>query len=575
MKFFIGLSVLLAIGCCKVAAQGDRVTIRPYHEGWCTDAQDPIVAAFQRMQKPEIPGIELNTGWHWVLGQEGEKLVAIEIPTTGGKPIQLPHRILQPDRAIWYTQTLDLSEQSYCIISADDGAQLFVNGKQVPRLEGNIFKLPMMAKAAVSVRVLNNAMEGGLRSVRMVRESDFLAWRESCNAYERVERLAKKQILLGDETTRFYVAEAVARPTPKNIEIAESCFKGYPLLVGPWITRHGKQTWISVWAEPEYPVALWMGNDSLPLQEHAVQQGEVLHFELGDQATEKFWYRLQSGNVATSVYRVQLSDQTTQPFSFWADSQSGWHVFGQHLSQQEWQHDAFTVGVGDLVGNGSDRAAWQHFFGLLSTHAAKQPVYLVPGNHDYDGYADELRPLWFQKLVPRRPVNYFSWYAENCGFIALDPNENFPIGVTPGSSQYEWLRKELESDAWHQADWRFIMIHQTLYSQGWAGYQGDKVLRNLLEPLLEKAKVDVVVSGHTHDYERLTRKYGNQWVTYMVLGGAGGPLEPEASSAQPVMDKLVKTYHIARVFVDDSQLRWEVRNLEGKMIDQFALKKMN
>lgn len=557
-----------------MVAQGDRVTIRPYQEGWRTHAQDPIVMAFQRIPKPELPGIKLNTGWHWVLGREGEKLVATEVPT-GEKPIQLPHRILQPDRAIWYTQTLDLAEQFYWIISADDGAQLFVNGKQVPRIESNIFKLPIMPKAAVSIRVLNNAMEGGLLSVSMVRERDFLAWRESCKAYERVERLAKKQILLGDEITRPHVAEALTHTTLKNIEMAENRFKDYPLLIGPWITRHGNQTWISVWAEPEYPVALWMGNDSLRLQEHVVQQGEVLHFELGDEATQKFWYRLQSGKVTTSVYRVQLSDQARQPFSFWADSQSGWPVFRQHLNQPERQQDAFTVGVGDLVGNGSDRAAWQHFFGLLSTHAATRPVYLVPGNHDYDGYADELKPLWFQKLVPRRPANYFSWYAENCGFIALDPNENFPIGVTPGSGQYEWLRKELESDEWLQADWRFIMVHQTLYSQGWAGYHGDKVLRHLLEPLLEKAKVDVVVSGHTHDYERLTRKYGNQSVTYMVLGGAGGTLESEASSARPVMDKLVKTYHIARVFVDEGQLRWEVRNLEGQMIDQFALKKIN
>ncbi len=257
----------------------------------------------------------------------------------------------------------------------------------------------------------------------------------------------------------------------------------------------------------------------------------------------------------------------------WADSQSGWGVFSQLLCAPQWQQDAFTIGVGDLVGHGSDRLAWEHFFGLLSTQTAQRPAYLVPGNHDYDGYADDLKPAWFNKLVPRKPAHYFSWYAHNCGFIAIDPNENFPIDVKAGSDQYKWLQKELESTAWLNADWRFIFVHQTLYSQGWEGYQGDEVLRHLLEPLLEKSEVDFVVSGHTHDYERLTRQYGNQRVTFLIVGGAGGSLEPEASSESPVMDRLEKTHHMARVFVTGTHLRWEVRNLNGGIIDEFELRK--
>ena len=118
-----------------------------------------------------------------------------------------------------------------------------------------------------------------------------------------------------------------------------------------------------------------------------------------------------------------------------------------------------------------------------------------------------------------------------------------------------------------------MFVHQTLYSQGWAGYEGDQALRDVLEPLLERARIDFVVSGHTHDYERLTRKYVKQEVTFFVVGGAGGELEPEASSPAPVMDRLEKTFHIARVKVDRNVIQWQAVDLHGNIIDQISFSK--
>lgn len=91
-------------------------------------------------------------------------------------------------------------------------------------------------------------------------------------------------------------------------------------------------------------------------------------------------------------------------------------------------------------------------------------------------------------------------------------------------------------------------MHQPRYSQEWAGYHSDKVIRDLLQLVMESAGIDFVVSGHTHDYERLTKSYGSQNTTFPIVGGAGGSLEPPESSAEPVMDTVIKSPSHGKVY---------------------------
>ena len=570
------LIFLLISGAIGSFAQADElVTLRPFHIGWLPTGKDSLLTTmFQSRSHAPEGGIALNDSWRWELGAADEGLEEGVVNGEMRMITDLPHRILQPNRSIWYKRVVSFDQPGRLIINADDGAQLFVNGVSVKRISGNVFSVPALSNAIVTVRVLNNAMAGGLRQVRWMSEPAWQQWELKEQWRQRSVALARKQLLIGLPQAKVLVEKAISKPTKINIEAAEAAYQNHPLLVGPWITRgDNSEAWISALADTQHPVDIFIGQDSLHLKHFARQQGEVVHFGINDWAEKSFAYQLVSGKVKTRVYSVTNSQDATWQFSVWADSQSGWPVFAKHLQGTQWRQDAFTVGVGDLVGNGSDADEWNHFFGLLGGYAATHPAYLVPGNHDYDGYADDLQPDLFQQRVPRKPANYFSWYRGNCAFVALDPNQHFPIAVPKTSDQYHWLQQEFQSPAWKNATWRFVFVHQTLYSQGWAGYEGDQALRDLLEPLLERARIDFVVSGHTHDYERLTRKYGKQEVTFFVVGGAGGELEPEASSPAPVMDRLEKTFHIARVKVDRNVIQWQAVDLLGNIIDQISFSK--
>jgi hypothetical protein len=95
---------------------------------------------------------------------------------------------------------------------------------------------------------------------------------------------------------------------------------------------------------------------------------------------------------------------------------------------------------------------------------------------------------------------YFSFDYGNIHFIDLDGNS---AAVTPGSAMMTWLEADLQATA---ADWVIAFWHQPPYSKGLL-HDSDVEAREIamrenVVPLLEDYGVDLVLCGHSHDYER-------------------------------------------------------------------------
>ena len=61
----------------------------------------------------------------------------------------------------------------------------------------------------------------------------------------------------------------------------------------------------------------------------------------------------------------------------------------------------------------------------------------------------------------------------------------------------EWLRSDLGRS---KADWKIVSFHQPGFNSSPSHY--DYQSMRLLSPLLEELKVDLVLSGHVHNYQR-------------------------------------------------------------------------
>merc|ERR1712151_1271066 len=103
-----------------------------------------------------------------------------------------------------------------------------------------------------------------------------------------------------------------------------------------------------------------------------------------------------------------------------------------------------------------------------------------------------------------------------------------------GSLQYEWLAQDLREANRSITPWIVVAFHVPWYtSSEHHGMSEAAFMRDAMEDLLYNAKVDIVLSGHVHGYERTKPVYKGEErcdaPIYIIIGDGGnheGPACP-------------------------------------------------
>jgi acid phosphatase type 7 len=97
-------------------------------------------------------------------------------------------------------------------------------------------------------------------------------------------------------------------------------------------------------------------------------------------------------------------------------------------------------------------------------------------------------------------------------------------------------------------------------------HTSDMDVRGILCPLFEQYGVNMVFTGHNHEYER---NYANG-VYYIVTGGGGAPLHPSlATCSYSIYAK--RTYECCQLSVSNNVLDFQTIEPDGTVIDSFSL----
>ncbi len=96
---------------------------------------------------------------------------------------------------------------------------------------------------------------------------------------------------------------------------------------------------------------------------------------------------------------------------------------------------------------------------------------------------------------------YYSFDYSNIHFICLESNID-SFGTTNASNMITWLNNDLAANT---RQWTIVYFHAPPYSKGYhdSDIEIDLIfMRQNIVPILEANRVDLVLCGHDHDYER-------------------------------------------------------------------------
>lgn len=501
---------------------------------------------------------ELEEGWY-LIGWDSLPGKEATMPDfSKGQAISLPYRIPNANTNIWFSNELDL-EQGYLRVIADDGAQIWINGKQIPQNEELFYPIQKSTGESykIQIRVINNAASGGLKKVYWVKKEGFENGKaKKLKSLEMVLQKAKEELWTGNNTPDSWEDYPIWFSNPILIPTENDS------IMVRWNGEENTKAKLHFGTDPKLIL-----NTLEVLEEDGVYTAYI-------PKDKNCYYFFEMNKTISPIFKAKIRN-SSKPivFSVWADSQGGWSVFRKILAEMKKHQPKFTLGLGDLVGNGGN--PWQYIRLQNELHQVTVPHYLFAGNHDYDASYDYWIPENFNRFLKDETMKtYQFWTNEYCAFIALDPNENFPVGVNENSEQYQWFQNKINSESWKKSPWKIILVHQPPFSQGWKGYQGEQSIRNLLLPFWEAGLIDLVISGHTHDYERLILEHQNGKTGFLIVGGAGGNLEPDDQlDKSPKMDKVIRTHHFGLIKASSTDLEFTAIDSNGNEIDSFNFRK--
>lgn len=266
------------------------------------------------------------------------------------------------------------------------------------------------------------------------------------------------------------------------------------------------------------------------------------------EANSKYFYALYTGDglladAPTQYFYTAPESTTTQEITIWAMGDFGDFSKQVYIDNQQAVSDAykaFNPGKTDLwvwLGDHAyccgteeqyDRQVFNAYGPSFMNNIAVMPT---PGNHEYlassTGQKDRIIPYFDIFSLPTQAemggiaTSTEAYYAYNYGNVHLISLDSF--GLDEGlyrlsdsrSKQYQWLVEDLKAN---KLPWVIVYFHHPPYSSLSHISDAEQELLDIrrgLVPVFDQYKVDLVLNGHSHVYER----------SFLMKGLTGSALE--------------------------------------------------
>jgi len=184
----------------------------------------------------------------------------------------------------------------------------------------------------------------------------------------------------------------------------------------------------------------------------------------------------------------------------------------------------FLILSGDLSYANGDQAIWDTWENMIQPLSSHCPYMVAPGNHEQLDW--DFIPYCARFTMPSYNKGagdlYYSYDYLNVHVTVLNAED---LTYYHWEDQYTWLENDLKNVNRTVTPWLFLAWHDPWYCTNTVHYEDDLVMQESYEALLYQYKVDIVLNGHVHAYERTHPVYNNvtksDGIIYMVDGHGG------------------------------------------------------
>lgn len=295
----------------------------------------------------------------------------------------------------------------------------------------------------------------------------------------------------------------------------------------------------------------------------------------------KYIYRVGSSKGWSEWFQIQMPATNPKEFSFiyfgdpQVDLRSQWSRVIREAYRQT-PECSFMLYAGDIINRAGRDDEYEQLFEAASFIFPTVPQMMTPGNHDYrDRVID---PHWNSQFT--FPQNGPAGLKGSCYFVDYQNLRLISIDSAAGDEledengyemiiQKTWLDSVLRTNT---KKWVIVTTHLPFYST--KDTRDNPQLRKHFQPILEKYKVDLVLTGHDHSYGR-GRASDSAGVkpTIVYVVSVSGP------KIYPVGDKSWMEFRgdsralYQKISIDDNSLKYKSITVLGDVFDEFRITK--
>lgn len=312
----------------------------------------------------------------------------------------------------------------------------------------------------------------------------------------------------------------------------------------------------------------------------------------------KYIYKIISGDISSKDFSFKTANADATEYSFLSFVDFQYSMNNTTLSlvntfvTKNPNANLITCS-GDIADEGYKEEAHRHLFDHFAF--SKSILAFGAGDHEYWGSGSSpikmlQRPYAYNKLF-NNPDNGCEGYLNSSYyfkynttlFVFIDCGDsNASVSNVMFSKQAKWLDDVLTKETY---DFIVVCMHKSLYGDP----KQDSAVRKfapLFTTVFDKHQVDLVISGHDHEYSR-TKPLSNCTITeqgtiYLDLGNSGNKTRPTGEDIKnsnlydKYIDINITNYSLGIIgTVNESELRIEVRNFGYSLLDEVVIEKKN